>query len=71
MQLPSGVKNQIMGHKPQTTDEKHYTHRPLDLLRMWHIKIEKWILTEAKVNFSDDGYDSVGLTLIDELPFVP
>lgn len=48
-----------------------YTHRPLDLLRMWHIKIEKWILTEAKVNFSDDGYDSVGLTLIDELPFVP
>ncbi len=59
IELPEGVKNQIMGHKPTTTDEKHYTHRPVDLLRMWHVKIEKWILTEAMVNFSGAGYDSV------------
>lgn len=49
--LPHGVKNQIMGHKPTATDEKHYTNRPLDLLRMWHLQIEGWILDEAGVTF--------------------
>lgn len=54
--LPHGVKNQIMGHKPTATDEKHYTNRPLDLLRMWHLQIEKWILNEAGVSFpAHDG----------------
>jgi hypothetical protein len=38
-----------MGHAPSATAEKHYRVRPLDLLRMWHTKIEAWILTEAGI----------------------
>jgi hypothetical protein len=38
-----------MGHKPSATAEKHYRVRPLDLLRMWHTKIEAWILEQAGV----------------------
>ena len=38
-----------MGHKPSATAEKHYRVRPLDLLRMWHTKIECWILEQAGV----------------------
>ena len=38
--LPVGVVAQLMGHKPSATAEKHYTVRPLDLLRVHHEKIE-------------------------------
>jgi hypothetical protein len=38
-----------MGHKPSAIAEKHYRRRPLDLLRMWHTKIEAWILNEAGI----------------------
>jgi hypothetical protein len=38
-----------MGHKPSALAEKHYRRRPLDLLRVWHSKIEAWILTEAGI----------------------
>ncbi|MBK5913488.1 integrase family protein [Rhodocyclus purpureus] len=48
-QVPTGVVAQIMGHKPSATAEKHYRIRPLDLLRMWHERIENWILTEAGI----------------------
>ena len=40
---------QIQGHKPSATAEKHYRRRPLDLLRMWHVKIEGWILEQAGI----------------------
>jgi len=33
LEIPAGVTAQIMGHKPSATAEKHYTVRPLDLLR--------------------------------------
>ena len=49
VECPAGVTAQIMGHKPSATAEKHYLRRPLDLLRQWHTKIEKWILREAGV----------------------
>jgi len=42
---------QIMGHKPSATAEKHYTVRPVDLLRVWHNKIEAFILEQAGVTF--------------------
>ena len=48
-EAPAGVVAQIMGHKPSAIVEKHYKDRPLDLLRMWHTQIEKWILAEAGV----------------------
>jgi integrase len=47
VECPAGVSAQIMGHKPSAIAEKHYRRRPIDLLRMWHTKIEKFILDEA------------------------
>ena len=49
VEVPTGVVAQIMGHKPSATVEKHYRRRPLDLLRMWHVKIEEWILEQAGI----------------------
>jgi integrase len=48
-ETPTGVVAQIMGHKPSATAEKHYRRRPLDLLRLWHVKLEAWILNEAGI----------------------
>jgi integrase len=50
-ETPAGVVAQIMGHKPSAIAEKHYRRRPLDLLRMWHVKIEEWVLEQAGINF--------------------
>lgn len=49
IEVPAGIGAQIQGHKPQGVREQHYIRRPLDLLRMWHVKIEAWILKEAGV----------------------
>ncbi len=49
--MPVGIAAQIQGHKPQGVREKHYIRRPLDLLRMWHVKIEAWILEQAGIKF--------------------
>lgn len=54
LEVPAGVVAQIMGHKPSATAEKHYTVRPLDLLRVHHEKIEAWILEQAGVSFVAD-----------------
>lgn len=51
LEVPVGVVAQIMGHKPSATAEKHYTVRPLELLRVHHEKIEAWILEQAGVKF--------------------
>ena len=51
LEVPAGVVAQIMGHKPSATAEKHYTVRPLDLLRQHHARIEAWILEQAEVPF--------------------
>ncbi len=49
VEVPTGIVAQIMGHKPSAIAEKHYRRRPLDLLRMWHSKIEAWILEQAGI----------------------
>ena len=49
IEVPEGVVAQIQGHKPSATREKHYKQRPLDLLRMWHTKIEQWLLQTAGI----------------------
>ena len=49
LEIPVGVIAQIMGHKPSATAEKHYTIRPLDLLRVHHEKFEAWILKQAGI----------------------
>lgn len=61
VECPAGVSAQIMGHKPSAIAEKHYRRRPLDLLRMWHIKIEEWILEQAGVEFMPE---QTGLSLV-------
>lgn len=55
LEIPAGVVAQIMGHKPSATAEKHYTVRPLDLLRLHHERIEAWILEQAAVPFVADA----------------
>lgn len=47
LEVPAGVVAQLMGHKPSATAEKHYTVRPLDLLRLHHERIEAWMLEQA------------------------
>lgn len=49
VEVPTGIVAQIMGHKPSAIAEKHYRRRPLDLLRMWHTKIEGWVLEQAGI----------------------
>jgi integrase len=51
LEVPVGVVAQIQGHKPSATAEKHYTVRPLDLLRLHHERIEAWMLEQAGIAF--------------------
>jgi integrase len=52
--IPNGVRQNIMGHVAKSTDED-YTVRPLDLLRMHHEKIEAWILEQAGIKFDPEA----------------
>ena len=61
-ETPAGIAAQIQGHKPQGVREQNYIRRPLDLLRMWHIKIESWMLEQAGVEFVPVP---LGLRLVD------
>jgi integrase len=51
VEVPAGIVAQIMGHKPSAIAEKHYIQRELDLLHLWQVKIEAWILSEAGITF--------------------
>lgn len=51
VEVPVGVVAQIQGHKPSAIAEKHYRVRPLDLLRLWHERIEAWVLDQAGISF--------------------
>lgn len=61
LDLPAGVVAQIQGHKPSATVEKHYTNRPLDLLRVHHEKMEAWVLAQASIEFSPG---TIGLRVV-------
>jgi integrase len=50
-ETPAGIAAQIQGHAPQGVREQNYIRRPLDLLRMWHVKIETWMLEQAQIRF--------------------
>lgn len=52
IEMPAGIGAQIQGHKPSGVREKHYIRRPLDILRLWHNKIEKWILEQAGIKLN-------------------
>ena len=51
-ETPAGIAAQIQGHAPQGVREQNYIRRPLDLLRMWHVKIELWMLEQAGIDFA-------------------
>ncbi|WP_321927868.1 tyrosine-type recombinase/integrase [Paraburkholderia guartelaensis] len=51
---PAGVVAQIMGHAPSAIAEKHYTVRPVGMLRMWLQRLEDWVLTEAGIELPPD-----------------
>ena len=63
VECPVGVVAQIQGHKPSALAEKHYRRRPIDLLRVWHVKIEAWILKEAGIEQPSEGQVS-GLRVV-------
>jgi len=62
-ETPAGIAAQIQGHKPQGVREQNYIRRPLDLLRMWHVKIEAWILEQAGIEFNQ-SHSEQGLRLV-------
>jgi integrase len=49
LEISAGVVDQIQGHKPSATAEKHYKRRPLDLRRLLHELIG--MLEQVKVQF--------------------
>lgn len=53
VEAPSGVIAQIKGHKPSALAEKHYKRRGIDFLRLWHDKIEGWMLNEAGIKWKE------------------
>ena len=61
IETPTGIAAQIQGHKPSGVREKHYIRRPLDLLHLWHVKIEAWILEQAGIEFIPS---QVGLQIV-------
>jgi integrase len=62
VETPAGISAQIMGHKPSALAEKHYRRRPIDLLRLWHTKIEAWILEQAGIEQPKEA--EAGLKLV-------
>lgn len=62
VECPVGVVAQIQGHKPSALAEKHYRRRPIDLLRVWHVKIEAWILEQADIERPAE--EAVGLRVV-------
>jgi integrase len=60
-ECPAGISAQIMGHKPSALAEKHYRRRPIDLLRQWHTKIEKFILDEAGISQPEESSKHIRL----------
>ncbi|MDX1668524.1 MAG: hypothetical protein R3194_03840 [Limnobacter sp.] len=51
VEMPQGIVSQIAGHKPSATAERHYKRRPLDLLALWHTKLEAFFLERGGVHF--------------------
>lgn len=61
VEAPVGVVAQIQGHKPSAIAEKHYRRRPLDLLRLWHTRIEAWILEQAGIAQPEEAAEGLRL----------
>jgi len=49
--IPTGIIDQVVGHAPKSTADIHYKFKPIDLLRIWHVRYETWILEQAGIRF--------------------
>ncbi|WP_228153296.1 site-specific integrase [Acinetobacter indicus] len=47
IKLPKGITHQISGHAADSITEKHYTVRPMDMLRMHMQGYEEWFLSNT------------------------
>lgn len=65
VEVPVGVVAQIQGHKPSAIAERHYRKRPLDLLRLWHVRIEAWILEQAGIEQPRTDVSAPALKVVD------
>lgn len=61
VEAPVGIVAQIMGHKPSAIAEKHYRRRPLDLLRLWHTRIEAWLIEQAGIPQPEENAEGLRL----------
>jgi integrase len=59
VEVPVGIVAQLQGHKPSATAEKHYRVRPIDLLRLWHTRIEEWVLKQTDVSIGTPHSEQV------------
>lgn len=61
--IDKGVLAQIAGHKPSALVDKHYTVRPMNMLREALQEYEDWILESAKQkNNQTQGWHQLNLT---------
>lgn len=51
VEMPDRLSAQIQGQKSNDARGLNYKKSPLDLLRLWHIKYEEWVLNEAGITF--------------------
>ncbi len=61
VECPTGISAQIMGHKPSAITEKHYRRRPLDLLRLWHVRIEAFMPEQADIPQPEESTEGLRL----------
>lgn len=64
VECPVGVVAQIQGHKPSAIAEKHYRVRPIDLLRLWHERIEAWLLEQGGIAFKPAAAATPALRIV-------
>lgn len=64
LDVPAGVVAQLQGHKPSATVERHYTVRPLDLLRVHAERIERWIVEQAGIDYEAATKPATGPQLV-------
>jgi integrase len=64
--IPAGIIDQIVGHAPKTTGDIHYKFKPIDLLRVWHVRYEAWILEQAGIQLK--GSRPRGKQSLTEIP---
>ena len=52
MDRPKRIKPSVEGDALQGVSEQNYLRPPLDSLRVWHMKVEAWILEQAGIVLS-------------------